>query len=413
MALATGILLCCAPGVQAQILDYKEVKPLSRYDVLSDERFNEKAILYKGVLDSDPSTAYEIRLPPTWTAGSTSASASQDGKAMPWEAGEDDDKERRGGILDLRARYFGAPSLGLRSRVEIHVEELTRLISAKNWFANYVISNGIPLEGVDIISKNKLEALYVTIDQDISYAVRVRCELNGTKIILLSYYTPVQFMKKEKVIQEKVVNSFKFENPKKPLSEWLVPFSLMDIIYLSYPKTWRIPAPRIYSFDDIEMNLVYLDEGDEDEKRWGQAAHVQQGVVAKTEIGIKILSHDSDKRLVDEVESLKGVLKENGMAVEEVIDVPIGYEVKPSVTYNRVEVYKVVGVAQKVVDHEFWIAILSDDGYFFILSMLSIGRDADFSVWARNREAFEIMVENITTVPPTDVSPKNLRKNTL
>ena len=88
---------------------------------------------------------------------------------------------------------------------------------------------------------------------------------------------------------------------------------------------------------------------------------------------------------------MKGV----GLEVGNMIEAPNKYKYRPQVTFSRVEVYNAFSKDKSIEDHEYWLAVMAENRFYYIVSMVTPSRTADFSNWAQNTEAFEMIVESI------------------
>jgi hypothetical protein len=114
------------------------------------------------------------------------------------------------------------------------------------------------------------------------------------------------------------------------------------------------------------------------------------------EIDLRIISTELDTSLAEEVGYLKEDIQERGLKIGSLIEVLDGdFTFKDHILYNRVEVYEAKDESRKIQDHEMWLAVLVEDRYYYIITMLTPGRNSDFYTWAKNSEAFQVVVESL------------------
>ena len=383
------VLLCAVFPVRAQTIDPESIKKIPRFDELSDEAFETATREVEETPQKYPFLAFTLRIPKNWERSDLSEEkGAWDPDSLSQEKSSD---FLNRSILGLIAKYSGPSRFGIRSFIEVRAKELTRIISARNWFIHYILTNGYSLEGMEVIGENRVEGLYVQIIDGVSYAVRVVCVLNGSQIVLMSYYMPVSEIQNEKAVQEKVVGSFSFLNPEQADVTLTRTYSFMGVMHFDYPYSLRLPAPKVYSFSEMELQLINASEGN---------ANVF------TSIDIHVLAYNKVKSLSAEIVKLKQKMEEKKIKIGELYDVYKHYEVGDNIDFHRVEVYKAEGLDKKIVPHEYWVGILRDDTYFYIISMLTTGRTSDFYTWAQNVEALEIIFKSIGKGP----SPRQLEE---
>ncbi|MCB9989218.1 MAG: hypothetical protein H6868_07815 [Rhodospirillales bacterium] len=375
------VMLISVPSY-AQSIDPDKIEGIPRFDELSDEEFNDNTLWIEESPKKNAYLAYKIRLPYDWERSELSQEKGGFADDSLTQDRSSDFVSRS--ILGLIAKYNGPSNFGVRSYIEVRAKELTRIISARNWFIHFVLTNGYSLEGMEMLSENRVEGLYVQIINDVSYAVRVICELNGNQVVLMSYYMPVSRIKDEKALQEKIVGSFHFIDPEKPEVALTRTYSFMGVVHFDYPYSLRLPAPKVYSFSEMELQLI-------------NAANNNKS--SFTEIDIHIMAHDKVQSLAEEVLLLKQRMEKEKIKIGDMREVYKRYEVGENIDFHRVEVYNAEGMGKKIVPHEYWIAILRDSTYFYIISMLTTGRTSDFYTWAQNVEALGVIFKTIGKGP--------------
>ena len=353
----------------AQPMDVKVTQELASYkSEMSDSDFLEQTESFEQTPKGDRFMSYEIRIPKGWKKHDENA-----------EDDQDEGLSRR--VLGNVARYYGPVMVDMPvpSRFEIQALELQHGMTARNWFLNYVLSSGFTLQGMKTISDREVESQYVLIEGTEPFSVRTRAMINGSRMVLVSFYVPDSHWKKNRALQEKVLESFRFLSPEKSKVELTHTYTFLDLARFDYPDSWRLLTPNIYSTEGMDAKLI---SSTNDKTLSG-------------EISIHIVANDLETTLSQEVQYVKDELKETGFTVGELIEVPESYKFDKSVYFSRVEVYKAAEEKKVHTDHEFWIAVMAENRYYYIVTMLSPGRVSDFYVWARNTEAFKTVAESV------------------
>jgi hypothetical protein len=126
-----------------------------------------------------------------------------------------------------------------------------------------------------------------------------------------------------------------------------------------------------------------------------------------TEINIHIKAVGKVESIAGELISLKEKMANKNIKADELLEVHQDYKVGDGIEFHRVEIYEAVGLKERIVPHEYWVAVLRDDTYFYIISMLTTGRESDFYVWAQNTEAMEVIMKTIGKGPSPRVQKEN------
>lgn len=363
-----------ATDARAQNYNLQKLKSIPHYEGLTKEEFEKKTTVFEEKPPGDSHLAYHIRLPSGWKK-------TEDASITYGGDGAKDQYALSRRILGKVSKYYGPPQIDASSFFEVRALELDYEISARNWFLNYIISNAYSLEGLQVVSDRRVEALYVLNEGGTSYIVRSIAEINGPRMILASYYLPDSHWDEEKAMQEKIVGSFEFNNPEVSKVETTHTYNYLDVLHFDYPATWRLLAPEAYSLEGMTAKIINSPDD-----------HTISG-----EIELHIVSTEMDTTLAQEVQTLRDNLKQTGLEIGDLIEVPDNYQFGDHIFFNRVEVYraKAQQPGRRIIDHEFWLAIMVEDRYYYIVTMLTPSRDAEFYTWARNTEAFQIVIESI------------------
>ena len=283
------------------------------------------------------------------------------------------------GLLGPVAKYVGPANIVAPARFEIFAMEMGHDITAKNWFLNYVLSNNYTLTGLEEIDEQRVDGEYVMIENAITYVVRTAAIFNGTRMILASYYLPEQFLAQAKETQQLSIDSFQFLNPELATIDNKRTHGFLDLVKFSYPETWKLIAPNVYAVDHMTAKLIY-------------------SVDTKTldgQINIDLISTELDTNLMKEIEFVREDLKKRGFSIGGALEVNSKYSFDNKISFSRVEAYEISGDDNQFIDYEFWLAIMVEDRYYYIVTMMTPGRTASFYKWARNTETFGLVIESM------------------
>lgn len=404
--IAACLFLCVPGGAGAAVVDLKKINEIMRFDTLDEPSFEAQSFVHHEKPEGLDILSYQIRLPEGWAANPSGEALKQYENTPEGRLGiaeiertynlvdlkknwsENVETVEESGALDARwlgtvARYYGKPELGEYSRIEVFVQELEGDISARNWFLRYVTERGFSLEGMEVLDGGRVEGLYIQVVKDISYVVRMVVEVNGPYVVLVSYAMPMRFWKRERALQEKVLGSFSFDTVNKERLSAVTEFSFAGYAYFDYPSRWKRSKMAISSQNDMEVSLYNNSLAGE----------------LKGEITVRLIGRDANISLGDEISSMRDRVKENdALFVDELmekIDAERFFKAHETITVFAAETYNVKGLDQRLADYEYWLAVLVDDDYYYVITMLTIGRDSGFYDWALNSETFELIVETM------------------
>ncbi|MDB5491210.1 MAG: hypothetical protein JWO78_1059, partial [Micavibrio sp.] len=309
----------------------------------------------------DKFLTYTMRLPSSWTKA---------------DLGSGDTGKN---ILGDIAHYDGPATLEARSRLIIQATELGYDITARNWMLNYILSRGYTLQGMRVVSDKRIEAMFIYLDHDISYVVRSVAEINGSRMILLLYYVPEIHWNEEKGYQTLATKSFKFLAPEKARVETVRNYAFLDLLRFDYPSSWRLQAPNILSTETMSAKIINSNDNN----------------ILNGQIDVNIISTELDTTLPEEIKKVQKAMDTRGLVIGKLIEQPKDYKPQSQVYYSRIEMYQANDKNKELVDYEYWIGVLIENRYYYIVTMLTPSRSSDFFVWARNSEAFRTVIESL------------------
>lgn len=423
-------------SAQAQVVDLQKMNKVPRYSQMSKSEFEASTILYTEVPQGDKYLEYSLRLPQGWQKlgdegvvdiVDTSAQKALDDAAEPTNPHDilslrqekiefdrmkvDESKGKGGGIKAQKgvdeysvlqgmtfkegkkikalalnsgligpvAKYVGPTNLLARSRVDILAMQLSQGLTVRNWFLSYVLSRHFTLMGMEQISETRVDAEYVFLEKGISYYVRAAAISNGSRVVLVSYVVPEPMWEKERDFQEMSIDSFRFIDPEPNVSVDKDVYGFLDLVKFSYPTAWRLVAPNVYNIETMSAKLIYSTDSKS----------------LDGEIDINLISTEMDTTLIKEVEYVRKNLSDRGFEIGKSLEIVGKYSFDKSITFKRIEAYEIKSEEKAYIDYEFWLGIMVEDRYYYIVTMLTPGRKADFYTWARNTETFGMVVQSL------------------
>lgn len=368
--LAASLLF--ADSSWSQGLDISKIESVPVYrDEISDEAFLGLANLIEERPAGDRFLAFRVYMPKGWRR------IGGESEGAPGSSLSGVQLSRR--IMGNVVRYVSPAGFDTPSRFEVQALELDHEITVRNWFLNHVMLSGYSLEGLQQVSDNRVESLYVQVEKSIPYVVRTVAIINGPRMVLASYYVPESRWRDKRAIQDRVISSFAFLSPERTRLETSRTYAFLDLLRFDYPASWRLVAPAITSIEGMEAKLVN--------------ALDQNKLIG--EISVRIVSTELETSLPLEVQYLREEIRSMGLEVGDLMDSTKEYQFHPHVNFARVETYFAKARNQRIQDHEYWLTVMAEDRYYYIISMLTPARESEFYNWARNTEAYQMVIESI------------------
>ena len=347
-------------------LNLKNIKPLSPVQFLPLEEFKKNTRVIKDTPYGDDFLSFRVRMPTDWQGSVELASKKED-------AGE---LSKR--ILGPLARYQSPPKRHLRSFFTLEALNLTYEIGARNWFINYVLTNGLTLEQVGVENKRQVEAIYVEVRGDITYIVRVKVILNGPRMVVARYFVPQELYEEEYVQQAQVIDSFTLTNREEVGVEKLDIYGFLDQSFFDYPVSWTLSAPHITSIDRMKAMLYHSTVKD---KLDGQ-------------INVYLTNKMTDTTRAKEIALYRDKFQIENYALGGFIESP-NIEYHKDMSFGTTQVYEMTPQVANMFDYELWVSVLEGAEYFYIISLLTPARQEEFYTWARNVEAYKLVVKGM------------------
>lgn len=373
LACFIALFAILSSAAMAKILDIDKIVDIAPTKLIPKEAFESQTeLLEKTPFDID-ALAFSVRLPTGWISN----------LKMPVELLDSKKALNLSGII---SRYVSPPIDYLRSFFSVEVVNLEYNIPIKYWFTTYALSHGYTLEAVTVDPKrDEIEAMYVDVNGDNTYAVRMRAFRSGARMIIVRYSVPMSRFNAEKAMQEQVLSTFALDNIDNSPVEGNKTYGFLTESYFDYPETWRLVPTKIRSINRMKASLA---QGEGLKKLDGQ-------------MSIFVTSKFEKTSLKNEVRIFKEKIKipnyELGAFIEK-------YKMRyhPDMTFGATEIYKMEPTVSTQVDYELWVTLMQNEDYYYIVSLLTPARGAEFYTWARNAEAYKIVVGSMRLYDSSD-----------
>lgn len=361
-------LLGAAPAV-AKGIDLKGIEPLQPVEYMPEAEFLDKTKKTDETPFGDLYLEYKMRLPRDWTRTVDPPKATPDATM----------KRMSDRVLGVIGEYISPPTFESRSYISIEALELDHEINARNWFVNFILSEGYAPTAMTEVSEQEVQAIYVDVQGDTSFIVRLKAIVNGPRVVLFRYYMPQENVATERVMQAQVVKSFRLVNPETATIESRKTFAFLDQSFFDYPASWTAESPRLRSIDRMRAQLYT-----------GVRRNAPDGQVT-----IHTISRLLDTTLADEVKAYRQKLKIPGFTLGQMIEKIQYSNTDPSMEFSATEVYRLEPEDTKMRGYELAISVMKGSEYFYIMTLITHAREEDFYQWARNMRAFRIMAETM------------------
>lgn len=346
-------------------LNLSKIKPLAKVSDEQKPAFEENSKVISETPYNDAFLAYDIRLPTDWSDNT------EPPKVL-------DENNLNRSVLGDVSRYTSPARQHLRSFVTVEVLELTYEISTRNWFINYVLENGLSLEQVGTETDRIIEAIYIEVEGDITYVVRVKAISNGPRVIMARYYLPQEMYASEYIQQAYVIDSFRLTNREERGAEELKVHAFLDQSFFDYPASWSLSAPMIRNIDRMRAMLF----------------HSRVKGKLDGQINIYITRKGITNSRSETLRYYQEKFKIPNYMTGGVIEMP-EMEYHSDMSFGITQIYEMIPQNSQVIPYELWISFIEGEDFYYVISLLSPARDTEFYTWARNKEAFKLIVKGI------------------
>lgn len=357
---------------QGQRLTEQFNKPMPKVDIIPKEEFDKTSNFLEEKFPEDPALNFDINIPKNYT------DISKGGLGNINVSNK---------VLGELRKYYGPPSLSERSRLVVEAVGLDFTMTAEQWFIQYLIENGYNLQGLEVYDRNRAEALYVMIDKGVSYAVRSVARINGKRVIFVQHFVPIDRWHDEKVVQASILHSFHITHPVNDFVEEMEEYQFLDLAKFRYPVSWELRALPVRSIDRMRVELNNVAELEDD---YGKIKSRLDG-----QIDVELVSIYASETLEEEIDRFRAELSERGMILGEVIENRDDFLLGDRFDFVDTQVFRVTNENSNLQEHELWLTIMSSGEYYYFVTLFTPSRDKDFFKWARNAEAYKLIVSLI------------------
>lgn len=368
-----AVALLSVPAMAAVGVNVADIPKLKEYEFPPQAEFEKATKLVRQPSPyNDSYLSYEFRMPADWMENVQQA---------PITAGTDENLLSKS-VLSIIGRYVSKPKNLERSILTIEAQEMGYEISAKNWFINFIINNGFSLSALTEKSHKEIEAMYVALQDDVTYVVRTRVLINGSRLIVVRYYLPQDNYEEDKILQAQILSSFRLTKETKERIEKQETYGFLDQSYFNYPVSWKLKEKSILSIERMSALLI-------------QETLDEKTSVLEGHIKINVVSRLLKTTLAQEIDRFRKDLKIPRYTVGDLIET-VTYDYDPSIKLGKAQVYRLIPDDKvNLQAYEFLVTVMQGDDYYYITSLITPAREQDFYVWARNMEAIRIVNETM------------------
>lgn len=379
-----AICVVCGPAIvraqEAATPDYdgiltRYLSPFPDVSPMDARAFGDMAEVVEVAPFDTQALTFTLKVPRTWT-----------GQEI-WDEDQDNGQSKLADKVEQPiARYESPAQPGGRSQIEVSLARLPYLMTPAQWFLKRTLTSGYTMKGMEISDDGRrVEALYVTFEDDAALVVRVVMEQTGPDLIIARYIMPVEWWERQAPLQAAVVQSLEMSSPTdEPLPEEIRTHMFLDIARLDYPASWRLAAAPIRSIDRMSADLL----------------NVTADGALDGEIQVVAVSRVAGPTVTEEVERLRAWLADKALELGDRLEVRDDVPTAPGMTLTVTEVYAVQGAKTtrrgkpRAPPQELWVTVAADAEYTYIAAMLTPARDLDYFIWARNVEAYRFVVRH-------------------
>ncbi|MEZ5813651.1 MAG: hypothetical protein R3E13_02855 [Alphaproteobacteria bacterium] len=372
----TVLFAACFGGPQvsyAQKVTEQFNKPMPEFELTGISEFKKATKVVVKEFQKDPALDYEVRVPENWTELS---------KGGLGDIAVSDK------ILGELGKFYGPPSsVSARSRLVIEAEGLQYYMTAYQWLVQYLLANGYNLQGMKVYDDKNAEALYVLIEDDVSYAVRAVARLNGSRVVFAQHFIPVERWHDEKVVQSLMLNSFHLKNEVDGYVEEMEEYQFLDFAEFKYPKSWTLETGSIRTIDRMGVELLSTEIV---HRKHGKPTTRLDG-----QINVNMVSVFVSDTLEDEIERFREDLAKKNLNLGDFLEYREEFLFGDKFDFVDTQVFKATASSGKLIDHELWLTVMAKGEYYYFVSLFTPSRDEDYFTWARNTETYKLIVSTI------------------
>ena len=349
-------------------------KPMPELPLANQEAFEKATKPVEEVPHNDEALAYSMRIKNTWQKdGGVGAQNTLFGKKL---------------FLNVSS-FVGKPTVYGRSRIDIEAKNLDEDLTAKQWYIGYVVEQGNTIEGFIDHSDNRIESLMIVTRHDYSYYLRSLVLVNGSKIIMVKYYVPIENFLQQAVMQEMVLSSFSLTNIKERERGEMLSHKLRDIAQVKYPSGWKVFAN---SRDGKEVTIANIREVVK-EVGWTGQKLVESSMEGKVYVMVTPRVEGEDHNEI--LEEYKRKVESEGIFFGSEIPDETKFQYTKQVSSATTKIHKGTYSKNTQADYELWVSVMTAGKYNYFMLLLTPTRNEEFMNWAVNTQSYKVMLKEL------------------
>ncbi|MFA5592011.1 MAG: hypothetical protein WC989_01690 [Micavibrio sp.] len=377
-AILAALLFVFSMPAFAVSIDVSKIPALRTYDA-SKEAFEAATDLVREEKPyNDENLGYSIRLPKGWTENVQAPPVALGSGANPLSDT----------VLGILGRYIAPPKNFQRSSVTVEAVAVKYEISMKDWFVNFIVSNGFSLSAMTEKSPQEIEALYIQTNVEHTFVVRARVIVSGSRLVIVRHYLPQDNYEDGRVEQAQIIESFALLNALNERIEKQAVYGFLDQSFFNYPQSWNLRDRSILTIERMGVSLAQNRIiGDPDDRR--------SETILEGHMRVQAVSRLLNTTLAQEVEKFRNEIQIPDYKIGGLIET-ITYKYHPDIRAGKAQAYHLVPDRPRHMKaYELAVTVMEGQDYYYITSLITPSRTQDYYLWARNMEAYRIVNESV------------------
>lgn len=361
----------------------QQLKPMPKAQKLTLAQFAAASTQVRRNLTEDPSVDLSFSLPSNYI-----------------ERPFDQLKNQRIGkyLYGELVRFDGAPVADIRPFFRVTGQMVPREISPRLWLMTRLLAQNNIIRSFNQIDPTTIEAVYVSFENNISMAYRLKAWLQGQRMLVAEFAVPIEAYEKLIDAQFYTLNSVKLMRPINEPIEDRTTENFWGMLTASFPKSWLVTRKDRPSPNQIEVEINNPDENSGIQGQIGINIISAKNIEDRNDTILYPLS------LPEQLEKIKTTLQTKKMGMDKRISrstPKLSFKTNLAVT----EVYEVRArysnyetARKEPVTHELWITVIrptvKPERAIFI-TLLTPARGTELYKWAMNTKAYEIMLSSL------------------
>ena len=225
--------------------------------------------------------------------------------------------------------------------------------------------------------------------------VRAVAQVTGHKMVLAEYMVPTVYGAEEKDQQIWTMLSFALTNPDEGPIEPTETYTFVDIMKLDYPQNWSLYSPPVTTIDRMEASILNV-------KGAVQGFKDINSMKLNGRVDIKVISKTLGTTEEEELAELKKVFSESSLEIGTLVEHVTDVKIHKAILKSKIDAYLIQSTDLNLAGYELWVSVLESRGRFYILTLITMGREENFARWAQNTESYKYMLR--TLAPVNDVN---------